>query len=315
MAAAEQSSGTQRPGGFRQISIKKHQGKELPLYAGRQKLLSYTRVNGKFLVRPINGLMPVAWWSSPPDKHPKAFVLFPEEEMQVWPLWDPDDLVDWVPLDAVERSASEVARGIRERVRPEPIGRKAGGESPKNRSGAASERPRPVASQAERRLVSDLAGRVTPDSGHGRASVAYAGSDAALTRRTLRDLEDRGQPGRIAAALFRAQKASSRAKRYRGGPDRGSASYSELAYARKGVALSSLSWTLIEDGAGMVWGWGTDDDAEFAVHVLYVDIPTGQVSFHSLDRFDGPDYPGSWDGVKDVSAARILLWCDQLLAG
>ena len=51
------------------------------------------------------------------------------------------------------------------------------------------------------------------------------------------------------------------------------------------------------------------------IAIVAVDIPTGQVSFHSLDRFDGPDYPGSWDGVKDVSAARILLWCDQLLAG
>jgi hypothetical protein len=48
----------------------------------------------------------------------------------------------------------------------------------------------------------------------GRATIAYEGSDAVLTRRTLRDLEGKGHHGRIAAALFRAQKASSRAKRY-----------------------------------------------------------------------------------------------------
>lgn len=252
------------------------------------------RVGERYVVRPVNGLIPVDHWTYPPGRHPKAFVLFQEEELKTWPLFDPDDLVDWVPLRDVERSAGEVIR--------------------KRREDALARRLFSPEGQAEQRLRTDLGSRrINLESDHGRATKAYAGSDAALTRRTLRELEDKGQFGRIAAALFRAQKSSSRAKRYRGGPDRGSASYSDLAYDRKGETLRSLCKTLAEDDAGIRWGWGLDDNTEFAPHVLYVDIPTGQVSFHSLDRFDGPDYPGSWDGVKDVSAARILLWCDRML--
>jgi hypothetical protein len=102
-------------------------------------------------------------------------------------------------------------------------------------------------------------------------------------------------------------------KVYRGGPDRGSASYSDLAYDRKGETLKALCRTLVEDSDGTRWGWGIDEKADFAEHVLYVDTPAGQVSFHSTDRFDGPDYPNRWDGVRDISHVRILLWCDQLL--
>jgi hypothetical protein len=150
--------------------------------------------------------------------------------------------------------------------------------------------------------------------GAGPATLAYRGSDSALTRRTLRALEARGQPGRIAAALFRCQKASSRAKVYRGGPDGSQASYTELAYRNKGAALQALSRLLAEDGTGLAWGWGTDGTTDFAPHVLYVETPKGQVSFHSTERFSGPAYGGAWDGIVDASVNRILAWCDALLS-
>jgi hypothetical protein len=168
--------------------------------------------------------------------------------------------------------------------------------------------------KARRQAAATTASRTpAPARSEGRATIAYRGSNAVLTRRTLRELEGNGQLGRIAAALFRAQKSWSRAKRYRGGPNRGSASYSDLAYRRKGRTLATLRQTLIEESASIAWGWGIDDQAPWVPHVLYADIPTGQVSFHSIDRFEGPDYPGSWDGIKSVSAERILLWCDRLL--
>ncbi len=45
---------------------------------------------------------------------------------------------------------------------------------------------------------------------------AYYGADAAFTRKVLKQLEQLGYEGQVAALLFRIQKASSRAKRYRG---------------------------------------------------------------------------------------------------
>jgi hypothetical protein len=156
--------------------------------------------------------------------------------------------------------------------------------------------------------------RIGARPGPGPATLAYHGSDGAATRRTLRALEARGQPGRIAAALFRAQKTSARAKRYRGGPEGGAATYTELAYRNKGAALEALCRLLAADPAGLTWGWGIDGATDFAPHVLYLDLPDGQVSFHSTDRFTGPAYVGAWDGVRDASAPRILAWCDALLS-
>lgn len=46
--------------------------------------------------------------------------------------------------------------------------------------------------------------------------------------------------------------------------------------------------------------------------VLYVEIPTGQVSFHSPTRGNGPDYEGDWDGAQGVSGDRIVAAIDHL---
>jgi hypothetical protein len=146
----------------------------------------------------------------------------------------------------------------------------------------------------------------------GPATLAYWGSDPNQTKRVLRALEDQGQRGQIAAHLFRAQKASARASEYRDRSGRGPY-YAKLAYRRKGEALNALCNTLDEDAAGLIWGWGTDARENFAPHVLYVELPTGQVSFHSPERFNGPDFPGVWDGVRGASEGRILQLCNQLL--
>jgi hypothetical protein len=51
---------------------------------------------------------------------------------------------------------------------------------------------------------------------------------------------------------------------------------------------------------------------EFHQWVLYVDLPTGQVSFHTAARGVGPDYPGKWDGVRGTGAIRIIKWASSL---
>lgn len=137
----------------------------------------------------------------------------------------------------------------------------------------------------------------------------YQGSDGDATRALHARLEELGDAGRIGAYLVRAQKASERAKVYRGG------GYRRQAYDRKEWALGELCAVLQADAAGLTWGWGEDPDQPVYRHVLYVDLPTGQVSFHAAHRGAGPDYAGAWDGRPGQAPDRILRWLARLLEG
>lgn len=146
----------------------------------------------------------------------------------------------------------------------------------------------------------------------------YAGSDGEATKRLYARLESCGAVGVVAMNLFRAQKASARAKVYRGGV-RGVGSYRAMAYEKKNWSLGNLCDTLTEHARalGLRWGWQRDAHAALVGDpnewVLYVDTPCGQVSFHSPTRLKGPDYDVAWDGVVNASVGRILRWCEQLL--
>lgn len=140
----------------------------------------------------------------------------------------------------------------------------------------------------------------------------YEGSDGEATKALFERLGLLGPAGTVAVKLFRAQKASARAKIYRGGR-RGS--WKRQAYDRKGWALDQLCGVLAEHGEalGIVWGWGVDEAQEAHRHVLYVDLPNGQVSFHSGWRGDGPFYLGAWDGQRGRSPSRICRYVADLL--
>jgi hypothetical protein len=157
------------------------------------------------------------------------------------------------------------------------------------------------------------------------ARAIFEGDDAAKTRAYYTALERRGPIGEFAANLMRAQKASTRAKKYRGGIS-GVGSFSDLAYQKKAESLTRLCNSLLEHGAGngivggafppgailnLRWGWKVDPSPinPHAKWVLYVDLPHGQVSFHSTERFGGPDYPAEFDGAH-ASADRIIRFCD-----
>jgi hypothetical protein len=142
----------------------------------------------------------------------------------------------------------------------------------------------------------------------------YNASDAEATKALYARLEQYGPIGLVGLNLFRAQKASARAKVYRGGiPGRGS--YRRLAYERKQWSLENLCQVLADHAAelGLRWGWKEDPMQPYNPWVLYVDLPAGQVSFHSPARGLGPDYPADWDRVPDASPFRIIRWVDQLL--
>lgn len=135
----------------------------------------------------------------------------------------------------------------------------------------------------------------------------FQGSDARATIALYDELMTLGPAGHVAIELFRAQKASSRAKVYRGGGFKGK------AYDKKEWAMNNLAHALAEYGE-LRWGWKQDPAQQFHNWVLYVDLPNGQVSFHAADRGTGPDYPGEWDGIKNMSPTRVCRFVADLFA-
>jgi len=140
----------------------------------------------------------------------------------------------------------------------------------------------------------------------------FNGSNGEATKTMYVELDAMGPIGIIAVNLFRACKTSSRAKNYRGRRFKGA------AYDTKQWSMDNLVKVLSEhgDALGIRWGWGLDEKQEFHKWVLYVDTPRmrGQVSFHTAARGEGPDYPGAWDGAKDVAAQRICRFVADVFA-
>lgn len=146
--------------------------------------------------------------------------------------------------------------------------------------------------------------------------AVYNGSNGDETVAMYKRLEALGPAGVIAMNLFRCTKASGRAKVYRG---RGSRAWRAQAYDKKNWSIGLLAAALAEHAAslGIAWGWGVDellaktDDPH--VHVIYVDLPEGQVSFHTDERRPGPDHPTGWDQVRGAGPTRICKHVSALL--
>ena len=147
--------------------------------------------------------------------------------------------------------------------------------------------------------------------------AVYDGSNGDATKSLYERLQGFAPRGVVALNLFRACKASSRAKVYRGRPGRSQPSYKAMAYEKKAWSIALLVDAL-RDHPGVIesWGWGYDAKSVGFEHVLYVDVPgCGQVSFHSDYRRDGPEYDGKWDGVQHQAPKRICRWIEAVLAG
>lgn len=141
----------------------------------------------------------------------------------------------------------------------------------------------------------------------------YKGSDGYKTKELYDRITALGPFGVVATNLFRACKCSERAKMYRGGR------YKSAAYDRKDWSIGNVCRHLETSGLPIVWGWGIDEvllrKGDPHHHILYVDIPSGQVSFHSGTRAVGPKYTGVWDGAIGLAPKRICEWCHSLLSG
>jgi hypothetical protein len=199
----------------------------------------------------------------------------------------------WRQLRIIKARGGDGGRGppdLRHRIFADRAGR--AGFYP---AGASVERCHPFVGAA---AVSDLA----------TICRIFQGSNGDATRMLYRDLEAFGQVGVIAVNLFRACKCSERAKLYRKGPG-----YKTAAYERKDWSIKNLAAALRAQRGDqlldMQWGWAIDQDlrdrGDPHHHILYVEPPTGQVSFHVGERYDGPDFAGQWDGAKGTAAERI----------
>lgn len=137
----------------------------------------------------------------------------------------------------------------------------------------------------------------------------YEGSNGQATQDLYARLEKLGPAGVVALNLFRAQKASARAKVYR-------RRFKGVAYDKKNWSMKLLCDALGVSAAelGIEFGWSEDSAQEFHKWVLYVDLPMGQVSFHSASALSPERYEKPWDGSKD-SASRIIRFVESVLIG
>lgn len=162
------------------------------------------------------------------------------------------------------------------------------------------------------------------DSGSDRSAAARR---AAATRRENKILSASAY-GRLLLALRRCQVASDQAKSraanntryseygdrstYRWVNYRASRNARQRDYEAKRKAIDEACQAAAENG--VVFGWAPSGSLHVP-WIVYFELPSGQVSFHSDTRGEGPDYGGSWDGVKDVGAARIQEAINGLLPG
>lgn len=148
------------------------------------------------------------------------------------------------------------------------------------------------------------------DSALARVTRVYRARNADATRALYADLAALGPAGEIAVNLCRAMKNSGMAKGYR------RRSATAAAYDTKGWAMRNLAELLPAHAArlGLTWGWGVDPAQSYHRIVLYVDLPTGQVSFHTDLRLAGPDHAAGWDGVRDAGPDRLCAWMAALLS-
>lgn len=139
-----------------------------------------------------------------------------------------------------------------------------------------------------------------------KALEVFRQNDGKVTKAYYEQLNGYGFEGQLAVALFRAQKRSTAAKRYRG------RKYTQSAYDVKNWSLAEVCRILSAERHAFQWGWKHDPQTPGFEWVLYVELPHGQASFHSAERLEGPDFPGSWDGIRGAVETRIQEFCDQV---
>ena len=143
------------------------------------------------------------------------------------------------------------------------------------------------------------------------AESVFNQSDGEVTKAYYASMNKKGIEGQLAVALFRAQKRSTAAKKYRRG------AWRRDAYSVKNWSLSEVCRVLSAMQAfemASEWGWKKDPNTPKFEWVLYCELPQGQCSFHSENRLNGPDFKGDWKPIP-TSEQSILAFCDSIWDG
>lgn len=149
-----------------------------------------------------------------------------------------------------------------------------------------------------------------PTPSYDRVAAVFNARDARASTDLYNELKGHGALGLLAVDLCRARKNSGLAKQYRGRNAKGA------AYETKEWSIGNITKLLTTHGErlGIVWGWKQDPAQARHDWVLYVEAPTGQVSFHTGGRGNGPDFPGNWD-QQGLTAERIIALAAHVLDG
>lgn len=140
------------------------------------------------------------------------------------------------------------------------------------------------------------------------AEVAFDASDASLTIGYQDALLQRGAIGQVAFGLFRAQKRSAKAKKYRRSNRRN-------AYDSKNDAIKYVdaALTLSKDVDYIEgWGWQYDPATIGYENVLYVQTCFGQCSYHCAQKFSDKVFRWEWD-TNSSSRQTVLRLCDAVV--
>jgi hypothetical protein len=143
------------------------------------------------------------------------------------------------------------------------------------------------------------------------AKLVFDQKDGDVTKAYYASMNSKGIQGQLAVALFRAQKRSTAAKKYR------SKKWRHASYDVKVWSLSEICRILSAMQAFEMapsWGWRRDPNTPGYEWVLYCDLPKGQASFHSSERLNGPDFKGLWNSIPG-SEESIILFCDSIWDG
>lgn len=143
------------------------------------------------------------------------------------------------------------------------------------------------------------------------ARAVFNQNDGDVTKAYYAAMNKKGIQGELATALFRAQKRSTAAKKYRRGK------FTRSAYDVKNWSLSEICRILSAMQAFEMapeWGWKRDPNTPGYEWVLYVNILKGQASFHCASRLIGPDFQGEWKPFPS-SEESILVFCDSVWDG
>jgi len=199
----------------------------------------------------------------------------------------PQDLVD--RLDSIKSVRRKAERREEQKAHRERCAEAAFRESSEEKAFVPSH----DASLTRRIKNAGVYERVTEETSFGSTVIGYEVPDRIVIEALTEKGHAADRKGRLVELLRYMFKINAEAKQGR--------PYFSAAVTRYGKKEHLLreACRLATEQDWFTWGWKMDPDPppNGAEWVLYFEAEGKQVSFHTFDRGDGPDFPGEWNGV------------------